>query len=92
MAEQGHAAAGPWLPRDGGAYNINTSEAYGINDFTHVVGQGTIGLLVRGFPWRAGTMIDLGALSGQVVSQAAAINNSGLIAGKKQLLSGHLAV
>ena len=27
-------------------------------------------------------MIDLGALSGQVVSQAAAINNSGLIAGK----------
>ena len=59
-----------------------TSEAYGINDFTHVVGQGTVGSLVRGFLWRAGSMIDLGGLSGQVVSQAAAINNSGLIAGK----------
>ena len=36
---------------------------------------------MRGFLWRAGRMIDLGALGGQVVSEARAINNSGLIAG-----------
>lgn len=65
-----------------GAYNINYTEAYDINDFTHVVGNGSVGSLTRGFLWRVGRMIDLGALSGQVVSEAAAINNSGLIAGK----------
>lgn len=67
-----------------GAYT-NYSEAYGINDFTHVVGNSAIGALMRGFLWRAGRMIDLGALSGQVVSEARALNNSGLIAGKSNL-------
>jgi len=64
-----------------GAYT-NYSEAFGINDLTHIVGTGSVGTLTRGFLWRAGRMIDLGALSGQVVSEAKAINNSGLIAGK----------
>jgi probable HAF family extracellular repeat protein len=64
-----------------GAYT-NYSEAYGINDFTHVVGNSAVGTLTRGFLWRAGRMIDLGALSGQVVSEARAISNAGLIAGK----------
>jgi probable HAF family extracellular repeat protein len=67
-----------------GAYT-NYSEAYGVNDFTHVVGNSAVGTLTRGFLWRAGRIIDLGALSGQVVSEAAAINNSGLIAGKSNL-------
>src|SRR6185436_19142810 len=60
----------------------NYSEAYGINDFTHIVGNSAVGTLIRGFLWRAGQMIDLGALSGQVVSEARALNNSGLIVGK----------
>ncbi len=68
-----------------GAYNINYSEAYGINDFTHVVGNSAVGTLTRAFLWRDGRMIDLGALGGQVVGEAAAINNSGLIAGKSNL-------
>jgi len=63
----------------------NYSEAYGINDFTHIVGNSAVGTLTRGFLWRAGQMIDLGALSGQVVSEAAAVNDSGLIVGKSNL-------
>ena len=62
--------------------STNYSEAYGINDFTHIVGNSAVGTLIRGFLWRAGQMIDLGALSGQVVSEARALNNSGLIVGK----------
>ena len=61
---------------------LNYSEAYGVNDLTHVVGNSNVGTLVRGFLWRDGQMIDLGALPGQVVSEAYAINNVGLIAGK----------
>lgn len=61
---------------------LNYSEAYGINDLTHVVGLSVDGSLNRGFLWRNGQMIDLGALSAQVVSEAYAINNTGLIAGK----------
>jgi probable HAF family extracellular repeat protein len=64
-----------------GAY-VDYSEAFGINDFGHVVGNGAIGTLTHGFLWRNGQMIDLGALSGQVVSEARAINNNGLIVGK----------
>ena len=75
-----------------GAYNINSSEAYGINDFTHVVGQGTIGSLVRGFLWRAGSMIDLGALSGQAVSRSSGHQQFRSDCRQEQLLSGHLAV
>lgn len=64
-----------------GAY-VDYSEAFGINDFGHVVGNSALGTLTRGFLWRNGQMIDLGALSGQVVSEAKAINNKGLIVGK----------
>ena len=64
-----------------GAY-VDYSEAFGINDFGHVVGNGALGTLTRGFLWRGGRMIDLGALSGQVVSEARAVNNTGLIVGK----------
>ncbi len=61
---------------------LNYSVAYGVNDLSHVVGNGLVGSLNRGFLWRNGQMIDLGALSGQVVSEAYAINNTGLIAGR----------
>lgn len=64
-----------------GAY-VDYSVALGINDLSHVVGNGALGTAMRGFLWRAGRMLDLGALSGQVVSEAYAINNSGLIVGK----------
>jgi probable HAF family extracellular repeat protein len=64
-----------------GAYG-DYSEAYGINDFAHVIGNSAVGTATRGFLWRDGRMIDLGALSGQVASEARAINNQGLIAGK----------
>jgi probable HAF family extracellular repeat protein len=64
---------------------LNYSEAYGINDLDHVVGNGAIGSLIHGFLWRNGQMTDLGALSGQVASEARAINNTGLIAGKSNI-------
>jgi len=64
---------------------LNYSEAYGVNNLTHVVGKSAVGSLTRGFLWRNGQMVDLGALSGQVVSEAYAISNTGLIAGKSNL-------
>ena len=64
---------------------LNYSEAYGVNDLSHVVGNSAIGSFIHGFLWRSGQMIDLGALSGQVVSEASAINNTGLIAGKSNI-------
>jgi len=64
-----------------GAY-VDYSEAYGINDLGHVVGNSALGTANRGFLWRDGHMIDLGALSGQVVSEASAVNNTGLVVGK----------
>ncbi len=64
---------------------LNYSEAYGINDLSHVVGNGAVGSLIRGFLWRNGQMIGLGGLSGQVVSEAYAISNTGLIAGKSNI-------
>ena len=64
---------------------LNYSEAYGVNDLSHVVGNSAIGSFIHGFLWRSGQMSDLGALSGQVVSQASAINNTGLIAGKSNI-------
>jgi probable HAF family extracellular repeat protein len=56
--------------------SLNYSEAYGVNDLSHVVGNSAIGSFIHGFLWRSGQMTDLGALSGQVVSQASAINNN----------------
>jgi probable HAF family extracellular repeat protein len=64
---------------------LNYSEAYGVNDLSHVVGNSAIGSLIHGFLWRSGQMTDLGGLSGQVVSEARAINNTGLIAGKSNI-------
>jgi len=64
---------------------LNYSEAHGVNDLSHVVGNGAIGSFIHGFLWRSGQMTDLGALSGQVVSEASAINNTGLIAGKSNI-------
>ena len=64
---------------------LNYSEAYGVNDLSHVVGNGAIGSFIHGFLWRNGQMTDLGALSGQVASEARAINNTGLIAGKSNI-------
>jgi probable HAF family extracellular repeat protein len=67
-----------------GAY-VDYSEAFGINDVGHVVGKSALGTATRGFLWRNGRMIDLGALSGQVVSEATAVNNRGLVVGKSNL-------
>ena len=64
-----------------GAY-VDYSEAFGINDLGHVVGKSALGTATRGFLWRDGRMIDLGTLSGQVVSEASAVNNTGLVVGK----------
>lgn len=64
---------------------VDSSVAFGINDFDHVVGTGAVGGTTRGFLWRNGQMIDLGALSGQVVSEAKAVNNNGLIVGKSNI-------
>ncbi len=68
-------------------YGMISSVAYGINNLTHVVGNSTIASdsAIGAFLWRDGRMIDLGALSGQVVSEAYAINNNGLIVGKSNL-------
>ena len=38
---------------------LNYSEAYGVNDLTHVVGNSTIGSAIHGFLWRNGQMTDL---------------------------------
>jgi probable HAF family extracellular repeat protein len=65
---------------------VDYSVAYGINDSTHVVGNGALGSAIRAFLWRDGRMIDLGALSGQVVSEAYAISNNGLIVGKSNFI------
>ena len=87
-----HAAL--WLNEDteaidlgflGQGIPLNYSEAYGVNDLSHVVGNSAIGSFIRGFLWRSGQMTDLGALSGQVVSEASAINNTGLIVGKSNI-------
>ena len=86
-----HAAL--WLNKDTeavdlgflGVGNPNYSEAYGVNDLTHVVGNSAVGSAIHGFLWRNGQMTDLGTLSGQVVSEAKAINNTGLIAGKSNI-------
>jgi probable HAF family extracellular repeat protein len=87
-----HAAL--WLNEDteaidlgflGQGVPLNYSEAYGVNDLSHVVGNSAISSFIHGFLWRSGQLTDLGALSGQVVSQASAINNTGLIAGKSNV-------
>jgi uncharacterized membrane protein len=44
-----------------------------------------VGSAKRAFLWRDGKMTDLGALMGQSVSEAYAISNTGLIAGKSNL-------
>ena len=62
-----------------GQGNPNYSEAYGVNDLTHVVGNSAVGSAIHGFLWRNGQMTDLG------VGDAKAINNTGLIAGRSIL-------
>jgi len=83
-----------WPTKDTGAIDLgflgqgtplNYSEAHGVNDLSHVVGNSAVGTLIRGFLWRNGQMIGLGALSGQVVSEAYAISNTGYIAGKSNI-------
>ena len=59
-------------------------DSNGINDLSHVVGN-IFGSPMRGFLWRSGSFIQLIPLSGQVVSEARAINNTGLIAGKSNI-------
>jgi len=69
-----------------GAY-VDYSEAYGINDLGHVVGNSALGTATRGFLWRNGIMINLAALSGTASegTSASAINNRGLAVGKSNL-------
>ena len=65
-----HAAL--WLNEDteaidlgflGQGIPLNYSEAYGVNDLTHVVGNSAVGSVIHGFLWRNGQMTDLGALA-----------------------------
>ncbi len=56
-------------------------DSYGVNDLSHVVGN-IFGSAVRGFLWRNGSFVQLSALSGQVTSEAYAVNNTGRIVGK----------
>ena len=69
-----------------GAY-VDYSEAFGINDFGHVVGNSALGTATRGFLWRNGIMINLAALSGTASegTSASAVNNNGLAVGKSNL-------
>jgi len=69
-----------------GAY-VDYSEAYGINDLGHVVGNSALGSATRGFLWRDGSMINLAALSGTASegTSASAVNNKGLAVGKSNL-------
>jgi len=66
---------------------LNYSEAYGVNDLTHVVGNSAIGSAIRAFLWRNGQMINLRSLSGSESdgTSASAINNTGLLVGKSVL-------
>jgi probable HAF family extracellular repeat protein len=64
---------------------VDYSEAYGVNDLSHVVGIGAVGSAIHGFLWRNSQMIDLGSLDGQGASEAKAINNTGLIVGKSNI-------
>jgi probable HAF family extracellular repeat protein len=69
-------------------YGMISSVAYGINERTHVVGNSTVqsDSIIHAFLWRDGRMIDLSASSsGPVSSEAHAINNNGLIAGKRNI-------
>jgi probable HAF family extracellular repeat protein len=80
-----HAAL--WLNKDMKAMDLgflgvgapDYSEAYVINDLTHVVCNSAVGSAIHGFLWRNGQMTDLG------VGEAKAINNTGLIAGKSNI-------
>src|SRR5580765_7234180 len=69
-----------------GAY-VDYSEAYGINDLGHVVGNSALGTANRGFLWRNGSMINLAALSATASegTSASAVNNKGLAVGKSNL-------
>ena len=77
VARQGHRGHGSRL--FGSGIPVNYSEAYGVNDLTHVVGNSAVGSAIHGFLWRNGQMTDLG------VGDAKAINNTGLIAGRSIL-------
>jgi probable HAF family extracellular repeat protein len=66
-----------------GAY-ADASEAFGINDLTHVVGNSAVGTATRAFLWRDGRIIDLGSLSGTASegTSASAVSNGGVVAGR----------
>ena len=64
---------------------FNSGIAYGINDLSHVVGNGTVGTLVLGFLWRDGQLTNLGTLGGQIVSEAYAVSNGGVIVGRANI-------
>jgi probable HAF family extracellular repeat protein len=69
-----------------GAY-VDYSEAFGINDLGHVVGNSALGTAIRGFLWRDGSMINLSSLSGTVSegTSAVAVNNNGLVVGRSNI-------
>jgi len=74
-----------WQNKDTAPIDLGVvGDSNGVNDLSHVVGN-IFGSAVHGFLWRNGSFIQLNALSGQVVSEASAINNTGLIAGKSNI-------
>jgi probable HAF family extracellular repeat protein len=71
-----------WQNKDTAPLDLGViGDSYGVNDLSHVVGN-IFGSPVHGFLWRNGSVVQLSALNGQVTSEAYAINNNGLIAGK----------
>ena len=74
-----------WQNKDTAPIDLGVvGDSNGINDLSHVVGN-IFGPPVLGFLWRSGSFIQLSPLSGQVVSEASAINNTGLISGKSNI-------
>jgi probable HAF family extracellular repeat protein len=74
--------AGVWTSLGGSIADYRTSQAFGINDQSQVVGYSyPSSTSVHAFLWQAGEMTDLGTLGGSSISTASAINNQGQVVG-----------
>jgi probable HAF family extracellular repeat protein len=74
--------------RDLGTLGGESSEARGINNIGHVVGQSDTSEGQRAFAWTGASMRSLGALPGDTSSHANAINDSGIVVGGSEGANG----